>query len=76
MAEQDISMVEKDVSMATKGQTLNSFVSGTPMITLDKLTGSENYQPWADSVDLWFIGNGCEDHLTTTDTSISKDQRP
>ena len=26
------------------------------MITLDILTGSENYQPWADSVDLWFVG--------------------
>ena len=25
------------------------------MIILDKLTGSENYQSWANSVDLWFI---------------------
>ena len=61
--------------MAEKGQTFNSFVSGTPMITLDKLTGSENYQSWADLVDLWFIGNGCEDHLTTADTSIPEDKR-
>ena len=68
-------MVEKDFSMVEKGQTFNSFVSGTPMMTLDKLTGSENYQSWADSVDLWFIGNGCEDHLTTTDTSIPEDKR-
>ena len=45
------------------------------MITLDKLTGSENYQSWANSVDLWFIGNGCEDHLTTVDTSIPEDKR-
>ena len=44
------------------------------MITLDKLTGSENYQSWADSVHLWFIGNGCEDHLTTVDISILEDQ--
>ena len=42
------------------------------MITL----GSENYQSWADSMDLWFIGNGCEDHLTTTNTSIPEDKRP
>ena len=61
--------------MVVKGQTFNSFVSGTPMITLDKLIGNENYQSWADSVDLWFIGNGCEDHLTTTETSIPKDKR-
>ena len=44
------------------------------MITLDKLTWSENYQSWVDSVDLWFIGNGCEDHLTTAYTSIPEDK--
>ena len=38
------------------------------MITLDKLTSSENYQSWVDSVELWLIGNGCEGHLTTTGT--------
>ena len=68
-------MVEKDVSMAEKCQTFNSFVSETPMITLDKLTGSENSRSWANSMDLWFIVNGCEDHLTTADTSIPKDKR-
>ena len=45
------------------------------MITLDKLTRSENYQSWAGSVDLWFIGNGCEDHLTTADINIREDKR-
>ena len=29
--------------MAEKGQTFNSFVYGTSMITLNKLTRSENY---------------------------------
>ena len=76
MAEKDFSMAEKDVSMVAKCQTFNSFVSGTPMITLDKRTHSKSYLSWAGSVDLWFIGNGCEDHLTTTDTSIPEDQRP
>ena len=76
MAEKDFSMAEKDVSMVAKCQTFNSFVSGTPMITLDKHTHSKSYLSWADSVDLWFIGNGCEDHLTTMDTSIPEDQRP
>ena len=74
MAEKGISMAEKYVSMTGKGQTFNSFVSRTPMITLNKLTGSENYQSWADSMDLWFVGNGCKDHLTTADTSIPEDQ--
>ena len=75
MAEKDFSMAEKDFSMAEKDQTFNSFVYGTPIITLDKLIGSENYQSWVDSVDLWFIGNGCDDHLTTVDTSIPEDKR-
>ena len=34
-------MAEKDVSIIEKGQTFNPFVSRTPMITLDKLMGSE-----------------------------------
>ena len=68
-------MTEKDFSIAEKCKTFNSFVSGTAIITLDKLTGSENYQSWADSVDLWFISNGCEDHLTTVNTSIPEDKR-
>ena len=76
MAEKDVSMAEKDVSLVAKGHTFNSFVFGTHMITLDKLTGSENYQSWTDFVDLWFIGNGCENHLTTVDTSILEDKRP
>ena len=25
-------------------------------------------------MDIWFIGNGCEDHLTTEDTSILEDK--
>ena len=58
-----------------KVRLLILFVSGTPTITLDKLTRNENYQSWADSVDLWFIGNGCEDHLTTADKSIPEDKR-
>ena len=71
-----ISLAEKDVSMVEKGHTLNSFVSRTPMITLDKLTWSETYLSWADSMELWFIGNGCEDHLTIANTSNPEDKCP
>ena len=46
------------------------------MILLDALTRSENYLSWVDSVELWFIGNGYEDRLTTSNTSISEDKRP
>ena len=67
-------MTEKDVSMAEKCPTFNFFVSETCMIPLNKLTRSKNYQSWLDSVDLWFIGNGCEDHLTTLDISILEDK--
>ena len=63
-------MIEKDVSMAEKCQTFNYFVSRTPMITLDKLMGS-----MGGLGGLLVIGNGCEDHLTTADTSIHEDKR-
>ena len=43
MTEKDVSMADKDVFVAEKGPIFNSFVYGTPMITLDKLTGSEKY---------------------------------
>ena len=51
-----------------------SFISGTSIITLDKLMGSQNYLSCVDYVKLWFIGNGCKDHLTNADTSIIKDK--
>ena len=31
---------------------------------------------WANYVELLFIGNGCEDYLTITDTSILRDKCP
>ena len=67
--------LKKTSPWLTKGQIFNSFVSRIPMITLYKLIGSGNYQSWTESMDLWFIGNACEDHLTTADTSIPEDKR-
>ena len=49
---------------------------GTPLIIMNRLKGSENYQSWANSITLWFTGNGCEDHLTSTETNVAKDQHP
>ena len=62
--------------MANKEPSFCSFLSGTPSITMNRLKGSENYQSWANSVSLWFTSNGCEDHLTSTKTSVPKDKRP
>ena len=59
--------------MANKGLSFSSFLSGTPMITMNKLKGSKNYQSWANFVTLWCIGVGCEDHLTTTKSSLAED---
>ena len=61
---------------AEKGQIFNSFVSRTPMITLDKPIGSKNYLSWAYFVEVWFLGNHCEDHLTTSNKRIGEDKRP
>ncbi|RVW67581.1 Retrovirus-related Pol polyprotein from transposon RE2 [Vitis vinifera] len=41
--------------MTTKNQIFTSVISGSPMITSEKLVGSENYLSWSASVELWFM---------------------
>ena len=50
--------------MDEKASSFSSFLAGTPMITVNRLKGSDNYQSLANYVTLWFTGNGVEDHLT------------
>ena len=45
-------------------------ISGSPTITSEKLIGSENYLSWSASVELWFMGQGYEDHLITPEDVI------
>ncbi|RVW35047.1 hypothetical protein CK203_079831 [Vitis vinifera] len=40
------------------------------MITSEKLIGSENYLSWSASMELWFMGQGYEDHLVTQEADI------
>nr|CAN68904.1 hypothetical protein VITISV_025822 [Vitis vinifera] len=56
--------------MATKSSTFSSVISGSPMITSEKLVGSENYLSWSAFVELWFMGQGYEDHLVTQEADI------
>ena len=56
--------------MATKNPIFTSVISGSPTITSEKLIGSENYLSWSASVELWFIGQGYEDHLITPKDAI------
>ncbi|RVW15371.1 hypothetical protein CK203_082635 [Vitis vinifera] len=56
--------------MATKNPIFTSVISGSPNITLEKLIGSENYLSWSASVELWFMGQGYEDHLVTPKDAI------
>ena len=60
--------------MVEKASSFSSFLVGTPMITVNQLKGSDNYQSWANSVTLWFTGNGVEDHLTSTRSSVDADK--
>ena len=62
--------------MANKAPSFSSFMYGTLMITVNRLHGSDNYQSWANSVTLWFTGNGVEDHLTSTESSVATDKSP
>ena len=62
--------------MAGKASSFSSFLSSTPMIIVNRLQGSNNYQSLANYVALWFIGNGVEDHLTFTESSVAADKHP
>ena len=62
--------------MAEIALSFSLFLSGTPMITVNRIKRSDNYQSWANSVTLRFIGNGVEDHLTSTESSVEEDKRP
>ena len=56
--------------MASKKPIFTSIISGSPTITSEKLIGSENYLSWSASVELWFMGQGYEDHLITPKDAI------
>ena len=56
--------------MATKNFIFTYVISGSPTITSEKLIGSENYLSWSAYVELWFMGQGNEDHLITPDDAI------
>ena len=56
--------------MATKNPIFTSIISGSPIITSEKLISSENYLSWSASVELWFMGQGYEDHLLISEDAI------
>ena len=56
--------------MTTKSSIFSPVISGSPIITSEKLVGSENYLSWSVSVELWFMSQGYEDHLVTQETNI------
>ena len=56
--------------MATKNPIFTSIICESPIITSEKLIGSENYLSWSASVELWFMGQGYEDHLITPEDAI------
>ncbi|RVW98206.1 Retrovirus-related Pol polyprotein from transposon RE1 [Vitis vinifera] len=61
--------------MTTKNQIFTSVLSGSPLITSEILVGSENYLSWSASVELWFMGQGYEDHLVTQEADIPEVDR-
>ena len=56
--------------MTTKNPIFTSVLSGSPTIISKKLIGSENYLFWSAYVELWFMGQGYEDHLITPEDAI------
>ncbi|XP_075075263.1 uncharacterized protein LOC142162667 [Nicotiana tabacum] len=66
---------DKAVENQITGKSIFS-PSPSPTITIVKLDGSGNYTSWAASVQLWFIGQGYEDHLIKNYTEIGASDRP
>lgn len=65
--------------MASNGSTSDSAAAVTftnvPLIPCEKLTGTANYGTWTATVQLWFQGQGRDDHLTKQAKDIpNKDQ--
>ena len=56
--------------MATKNPIFTFVISRSPTITSEKLIGSENYLSWSTSMELWFMGQGYEDHFITPEDAI------
>nr|CAN82597.1 hypothetical protein VITISV_020213 [Vitis vinifera] len=61
--------------MATKSSIFSSVTSRSLMITSENLVSSENYLSWSASVELWFMGQGYEDHLVTQEADIPEVDR-
>ena len=61
--------------MTTKSYIFSSVISGSPMIISEKLVDNENYLSWSTSMDLWFMGQGYEDHLVTQEADIPEVDR-
>ncbi|XP_071920701.1 uncharacterized protein [Coffea arabica] len=62
-------MSTSDTSITSTSKSItplmaNPSITSSTIITIEKLKGS-NYFTWAADVELWFMGQGYKDHLTT-----------
>ena len=55
--------------------TFSGLLSPSPAIATEKLLGSSNYLSWSKAVELWCIGQGLQDHLTTKLEDVQKEFR-
>ena len=59
---------------ASKSGSFSGILSPSPTITTKKLMGSSNYISWSKAVELWCIGQGLQDHLTTKTENVTIDK--
>ncbi|RVW96584.1 hypothetical protein CK203_020287 [Vitis vinifera] len=60
--------------MTTKNQIFTSVISGSPRLP-QRNCWQWNYRSWSASVELWFMGQGYEDHLVTQEADIPEVDR-
>jgi hypothetical protein len=63
-------------TMSSGASSSNATFTTVPLIPCEKLTGSATYSSWSAAVQLWFEGQGHEDHLTKQASEIPEADRP
>jgi len=77
MSKKGESLIEVSEKIESSGDIRSMFpsISSSPIITTVKLEGSNNYTPWSSSVEMWFMGQGYEDHLVKNTSDIVASER-
>ena len=59
--------------MASASGSFN--LTPTPAIATERLVGTSNYSSWSRAVEMWFLGQGMNEHLTTAPSDVDAKEK-